>query len=115
SRAASEHLRRTAPGGQPGNGRAPGARLRQQVAIMSTVKLIGLDFGTTTSSAVIASAELMRNAVTGRRQVSRLHECYRSEMVFTPFGDEGLDERKLEEHLDTWLAAARVRPNELFG
>ncbi|HEV3117069.1 MAG TPA: ethanolamine ammonia-lyase reactivating factor EutA [Gemmataceae bacterium] len=82
---------------------------------MSTVKLIGLDFGTTTSSAVIASAELMHNAVTGRRQVSRLHECYRSEMVFTPFGDEGLDETRLEEHLDTWLAAARVRANELFG
>ena len=33
---------------------------------MKNVRLIGLDFGSTTSSAVIASAELAHNSVTGR-------------------------------------------------
>jgi ethanolamine utilization protein EutA len=82
---------------------------------MSTVKLIGLDFGTTTSSAVIASAQLLHNAVSGRQQISQLHEHYRSEMVFTPFDDHGLNETKLAEYLDGWLTAAGISPEELLG
>ena len=41
------------------------------------VKLIGLDFGTTTSSAVVAAAWLTRSAVTGRVELDQVRECYR--------------------------------------
>jgi ethanolamine utilization protein EutA len=80
------------------------------------VTLVGLDFGTTTSSAVVASAHLTRSAVTGRMELSQVRERYRSEMVFTPLGeDDRLDERKVAEYLDGWLAAGNVRSGDLFG
>jgi ethanolamine utilization protein EutA len=81
-----------------------------------TVQLVGLDFGTTTSSAVVASACLTRSAVTGRMELSQVRETFRSEMVFTPLGeDDRLDEPTVEELLDAWLAAGGVRPGEVFG
>ena len=80
-----------------------------------SVKLFGLDFGTTTSSAVVASADLVQNAVSGRSELSQLRECYRSEMIFTPLLGEGLDLDRLETHLDEWLSASGVRPDEIFG
>ena len=80
------------------------------------VKLIGLDFGTTTASAVIAAARLMRSAVTGRLELSDVRECYRSELVFTPLDEhDRLDELKVEAYLDSWLAAGAVRADEIFG
>lgn len=82
---------------------------------MDTVKLIGLDFGTTTSSAVIASAELLPNAATGRTEPGNLRECYRSEIVFTPYSGNSLDLTRLSEYLDAWLTAGAVRAEEIFG
>lgn len=79
------------------------------------VKLIGLDFGTTTSSAVVATAELAHNAVTGRSELSQLRECYRSEMVFTPMRDEGLDLERLDAYVYDWLCVGNVRREEIFG
>ena len=41
---------------------------------------------------------------------------YRSEMVFTPLGDDDrLDERQVESYLDAWLAAGQVQPENVFG
>jgi ethanolamine utilization protein EutA len=82
---------------------------------MSKVKLVGLDFGTTTSSAVIASARLVRNAVTGQTELDEVRECYRSEMVFTPLHGDAIDEQRIAAYLDAWLAAGDVRPDEVFG
>ncbi len=79
------------------------------------VKLIGLDFGTTTSSAVIAAARIARNSVTGRMELSQVEECHRPAIVFTPFQDENLDEHKINDYLDAWLAAGAVQPEEVFG
>jgi ethanolamine utilization protein EutA len=79
------------------------------------VQLVGLDFGTTTTSAVVARAELRRNAVTGRVELGHVEETYRSEMVFTPFAGERLDEAVLEQLIDEWFLAGDVRPAELFG
>ncbi len=80
------------------------------------VQLLGLDFGTTTSSAVVASATLTRSAVTGRMELGRISECYRSEMVFTPLRDDDrLDEQQVECLLDAWLTAGTVRREDLFG
>src|SRR5262245_20576912 len=79
------------------------------------VKLLGLDFGTTTTSAVVASAALVRNTVTGRTDLSDVRELYRSDLVFTPLRDGRLDVEALERQLDDWLCAGGVEPGELFG
>jgi ethanolamine utilization protein EutA len=79
------------------------------------VQLVGLDFGTTTSSAVIAEARLCRNAVTGRGDLTDVRECFRSEMVFTPLVDERIDEAAVAQQLDRWLGAGGVRPGDIFG
>ena len=39
-----------------------------------SIQLVGLDFGTTTSSAVVASADLVRNAVTGKQDLGNVRE-----------------------------------------
>jgi ethanolamine utilization protein EutA len=81
-----------------------------------SVQLIGLDFGTTTSSAVVASARLMRSAATGRVEICQINESYRSEMVFTPLDEhDRIDESKVEEYLDSWLTAGEVRAEDVFG
>jgi ethanolamine utilization protein EutA len=79
------------------------------------VKLLGLDFGTTTSSAVVAGASLTRNSVTGRTDLTDLRESFRSELIFTPHHDGRLDVEALERSLDAWLRAGGVVPEELFG
>jgi ethanolamine utilization protein EutA len=80
------------------------------------VKLVGLDFGTTTSGAVIAAARLARNSVTGRVEIDQVRECYRSELVFTPLREgDNLDEERIDAYLDAWLAAGGVAPGEVFG
>jgi ethanolamine utilization protein EutA len=82
---------------------------------MTSVQLVGLDFGTTTSSCIVATAKLLQNAVSGRRELTDIRETYRSELVFTPFAEQGLDESRLQTYLDTWLAAGNVRGDEIFG
>ena len=82
---------------------------------MSRVQLVGLDFGTTTSGCVIASARLAHNAVSGRQELAGIREDYRSDLVFTPFDENGLDSARLQDLLDAWLAAGRVGPGKVFG
>jgi ethanolamine utilization protein EutA len=82
---------------------------------VNTVNLIGLDVGTTTSSAVIASAQLLTNSVTGRTDLANVQERYRSDIVFTPFAGDRLDLPKLTSYLDTWLAAGAAGVQSIFG
>jgi ethanolamine utilization protein EutA len=77
--------------------------------------LVGLDFGTTTSSAVIATARLAKNSVTGRTELADVAETFRPEAVFTPLREERLDEQAIGNLLDAWLAAGGVRPEQVFG
>ena len=79
------------------------------------VKLVGLDFGSTTSSAVVASARLLDNRVTGRRELRDLTPTYQSELAFTPFIDEKIDLAKVRTLIDRWLTAGEIKPGELFG
>lgn len=79
------------------------------------VTLVGLDFGTTTSSAVVATASLVRNAVTGRTELNEVREQYRSPMVFTPLDGERIDLPQAEALLDSWLADGGVTHGEVFG
>src|ERR1019366_5431646 len=90
---------------------APGLLL----AMNQTVQLVGLDFGTTTSSAVIADAHLTRNVVKGRCELDQVRERYRSDLVFTPLIEERIDEQRIAAYLDDWLDAGAVRPAEIFG
>ena len=48
------------------------------------VTLVGLDFGTTTSSVVVATAQLTPNAVTGRFELDQIRERYRPDMGEKP-------------------------------
>jgi ethanolamine utilization protein EutA len=77
------------------------------------VLLVGLDFGTTTSCAVVASAAVVCNSVTGRMELSQVEQVYQSDQVFTPLVDDRLDEARLAAYLDSWLA--RVDRACLFG
>lgn len=80
------------------------------------VTLVGLDFGTTTSSAIVAQAEVARSAGTGRVEFGGLEVGFRSPMQFTPLADgDQLDIAALEQCLDEWLAAANVRTADIFG
>jgi ethanolamine utilization protein EutA len=79
------------------------------------VSLIGLDFGTTTSSAVVASASIEQRWAAGRVELADFDEPYRSEIVFTPFRDDAIDEARVGELIEGWLAEAGVRAEALFG
>lgn len=80
-----------------------------------TVKLVGLDFGTTTSSAVAATARLCRNSVSGRMDLTDVRESFRSELVLTPMAGDGLDFDALRRLTDDWLRSACRDREELFG
>ena len=81
----------------------------------NSVKLVGFDFGTTTSSAVVAAAQLRRTA-TGRMEIDYQQEVFRSEMVFTPVLDDArLDLGAVERLVDSWLEAGQVHSGDLFG
>lgn len=80
-----------------------------------TVSLLGLDFGSTTSSAMVASATMVRNCVTGRIELSRLAEEYRSVPVFTPLRDGRIDVDAVAALLERWLADGELSGKEIFG
>lgn len=80
------------------------------------VTLVGLDFGTTTSSAVVADADVVTSAGTGRTEFGSLAVRFRSDLRFTPLlGDGRLDVAQLETDLDDWLTAGGVDPARIFG
>jgi ethanolamine utilization protein EutA len=81
---------------------------------VTDVRLVGLDFGTTTSRCVAATARLSRNVISGRHELSDVREVFRSPIVLTPFTQAGFDERCLERLLDEWLAAAAA-DEPIFG
>ncbi|MCD6527889.1 MAG: ethanolamine ammonia-lyase reactivating factor EutA [Desulfuromonas sp.] len=79
------------------------------------VKLIGLDFGSTTSSAIVAKAHVGRNCITGRMELGQPEILYRSTPVFTPFSDGVIDERRVEEYLEQWLAESDTNLEDIFA
>jgi ethanolamine utilization protein EutA len=79
------------------------------------VKLIGLDFGSTTSSAIVAKAHVGRNCVTGRMELGQPEILYRSTPVFTPFADGVIDEQRVEEYLEQWLEESDTNLEDIFA
>ncbi len=80
-----------------------------------TVTMVGLDFGSTTSSAIVACARVARSSATGRMTFGSPEIRYRSEPVFTPFSNGQIDEIALQNHLDQWLHEGGVIPEQLFS
>jgi ethanolamine utilization protein EutA len=78
------------------------------------ITLVGIDCGSTTTSAVIARAQLRRSAG-GRHEISAITETFRSPIVFTPFIGKLLDEQRVAELLDGWFRQAQVTPTDIFG
>jgi ethanolamine utilization protein EutA len=78
------------------------------------VTLVGIDCGSTTTSAVVARARLAQSAG-GQYEMSAFSETFRSPVVFTPFVGEMLDERRMAELLDGWFHEAQVTPADIFG
>lgn len=67
------------------------------------MQLIGLDFGSTTSSALIAEAPISKNCVTGRMELGVPKTLFQSEPVFTPYTDQSICESSVQALLDEWL------------
>lgn len=77
--------------------------------------MVGLDFGSTTSSAIVASARVARSSATGRMTFGAPEIKYRSEPVFTPFTSGQIDETVLQKYLNQWLQEGGVVPEQLFS
>jgi ethanolamine utilization protein EutA len=83
--------------------------------VVHRVNLLGLDIGSTTSSALIAAARIGRDPISGRIDLIDADVVYRGEPVFTPFRGDRVDEPALGLLIDTWLAEAGVTPERLFA
>jgi ethanolamine utilization protein EutA len=79
------------------------------------VILLGLDFGTTTSSALIASAKVARSSATGHTQLDDVQVIYKSEPVFTPFIKQNIDTEKVAKLIAKWLDESGVKITEIFS
>lgn len=77
--------------------------------------MIGLDFGSTTSSAMVAVAGVGLNSITGRMALGDPEVIYRSDSVFTPFDGEMIDEFRLKDYLERWLDESKVKNDDLFS
>jgi ethanolamine utilization protein EutA len=81
----------------------------------SQVMMIGLDFGTTTSSAMVAKACVGLSSSTGRMELGSPQVVYRSEPIFTPFHDENIDTARLNDYIDQWIKASGVSTTTIFA
>jgi ethanolamine utilization protein EutA len=77
--------------------------------------LVGVDIGSTTTSAVVAEARLAESGPSGRVTLSDVRERLRSPLCFTPFRDGAVDAGRVLELVDGWLAEAGVSAEALFG
>ena len=80
-----------------------------------SVTMMGLDFGSTTSSAMVAGATVGLNSASGRMEFGRPEVAYRSEPVFTPFDDEKIDAVQVGLYLDQWIAESGVCCDDIFA
>ena len=79
------------------------------------VTMTGLDFGSTTSSAMVATASVGLSTTTGRMSVGVPRVVYRSEPVFTPFNLTEIDPVRLDRLIGKWLDDSAVRCEDLFA
>lgn len=79
------------------------------------VQLVGLDFGSTTSSAVVAQATLRPSLLTGRTELVRFVRVFESELILTPWDGPLLDLKALRSWLESWMIQGGVSERQVFG
>jgi ethanolamine utilization protein EutA len=79
------------------------------------VTMIGLDFGSTTSSAMAATAAVGLSCATGRMEFGLPRVMYRSDPVFTPFNGQEIDIDRLDRLIKKWLTESGVKIEDLFA
>jgi ethanolamine utilization protein EutA len=77
--------------------------------------LLGLDFGSTTCSALIVSAAMTSDGITGTAKFSAPHIIYRATPVFTPFVGDNIDAEKVTALIQKWLLESKLKITELFS
>lgn len=80
-----------------------------------TVLLCGMDFGSTTSSFLLAEARIGQNFTTGQRVFGDTRIRHRSEPIFTPFKNDRIDEPKLAARIDDWIDESGLTPSDIFA
>ncbi|WP_066017038.1 ethanolamine ammonia-lyase reactivating factor EutA [Endozoicomonas atrinae] len=80
-----------------------------------SVMMIGLDFGSTTSRAMIASAHLERNPMTERMELGEPELIYRSDAILTPFENGELCTETINTCLEQWLEESGIDCDQLFS
>ncbi len=90
-----------------------------QAETTQRVTLLGLDFGSTTSSALVASAKVARSSATGHMQLDDVQIIYKSEPVFTPFAThnnrQNIDTEKVAKLIANWLNESGVSIKDIFS
>lgn len=82
---------------------------------LEVVRLVGLDFGSTTSSMMIVEAVIEGSAATGRIGLARPRILYRSAPCFTPFRGESIDQDAIAALIDTGFTVAGITAAEIFA
>jgi ethanolamine utilization protein EutA len=80
-----------------------------------SVHLIGLDFGSTTSSALMARARIASHSVTGRLTFATPEIVHRPPTAFTPFIESRIDERQVMVLVDQWIADSGIAADRFFA
>jgi ethanolamine utilization protein EutA len=82
---------------------------------VDAVRLLGLDVGSTTTSALTATARVARDPVQGRLRLDEEVVRHRLGPVLTPLRGEELDLDAIAALLDGWLEEADLRPADVFA
>lgn len=79
------------------------------------VVLVGLDFGSTTSSMLAVEADLANNCATGRMEFRGARTVNKPAPVFTPFQDQTIDLDAIRDQVTSWLRACSIEPDQIFA
>lgn len=81
------------------------------MTLYNMMTMAGFDFGTTTSSAVFARANVVKNGITGSMEYGTPEIFYAAEPKYTPFLGNRIDELALASYLDAWIREANIGPH----
>lgn len=82
---------------------------------MDRVTLAGFDFGSTTTSMLVATARLASTCATGRMEFTDPQIVFRPPAVFTPFEGAHLRLDAIAALLDGWLAESGLKLADIFS
>jgi ethanolamine utilization protein EutA len=77
--------------------------------------LLGLDFGSTTCSALIISVAMASDGIAGSAKFSAPQIIYRATPEFTPFLDNKIDETRILVLIQQWLTESETNVTALFS